>query len=251
MSHDAQEGQYFNIIVINLDRDTERFNSVSKQISDFGLQFHRLSAINGASLPRGLLKRVKIGGRAANNFPGTFGCLTSHIKAWETSLTLEKDFTLILEDDIVINSSISSIDSNFFSQNFDLYFANNRISSHFNQKSSPVTTYPFAEVAATRPSGISTPGGDGYFVSKSGARKLLERINWARLPRHVDQFLVSASLVPQHLDVIEKNPALAEGIKSMGSTMGEKPEISSVCIIPAIVQHIVNSKSSRISSDQT
>jgi GR25 family glycosyltransferase involved in LPS biosynthesis len=83
------------IYVINLKRRPDR---LAQMIQDYGLTFHRIDAVDGNDPELGL---------ASENFctPTESACWISHQKAWESMISEQVDFALILEDDSVIDPS--------------------------------------------------------------------------------------------------------------------------------------------------
>lgn len=88
------------IFIINLEKDKDRWDSISKQCIQNDLNFVRFNAINGNNV-----SKKKINEYFAENVnlnPGQIGCALSHIKIWEYSLKNNYDHILILEDDAIL-----------------------------------------------------------------------------------------------------------------------------------------------------
>ena len=83
------------VYVINLKRRPDR---LAQMIQDYGPVFQRIEAVDGNDSELGL---------ATDNFcmPSESACWISHQKAWETMISEQVDFGLILEDDALIDSS--------------------------------------------------------------------------------------------------------------------------------------------------
>lgn len=101
----------FNIFVINLDKSTERLTSISKQLSDLGLSFERVSAVNGKSLTAE--EKQKIYNEKVNEQKyykqlndGEIGCYLSHLACYSKIVEQQLDYALILEDDSKINDDL-------------------------------------------------------------------------------------------------------------------------------------------------
>jgi len=71
---------------------------LAQMIKDYGPVFQRIEAVDGNDSELGL---------ASENFctPSETACWMSHQKAWETMISEQVDFGLILEDDALIDSS--------------------------------------------------------------------------------------------------------------------------------------------------
>lgn len=99
------------IIVLNLERDTERRKSINTQLNNVNLQFEFLPAVLGKNLSRSELNRIYDGKLAFRNLCrdltlSEIGCAISHIKAYQWMLSKEIDNLLILEDDVVIPDNL-------------------------------------------------------------------------------------------------------------------------------------------------
>ena len=94
------------IYVINLDRDTERMDSIRANLEALGLPFERLSAVMGKDVPE-WEKLVDMSAYAWRNRldtprAGEVGCYLSHLKAMETFLRTDAPWCVILEDDVEV-----------------------------------------------------------------------------------------------------------------------------------------------------
>ena len=94
------------IYVINLDRDTERMDSIRANLEGLGLPFERLSAVMGKDVPE-WEKLVDMSAYAWRNRldtprAGEVGCYLSHLKAMETFLRTDAPWCVILEDDVEV-----------------------------------------------------------------------------------------------------------------------------------------------------
>lgn len=94
------------IYVINLDRDTERMDSIRANLDRMGLKFERLPAVMGKDVPE-WEKLVDMSAYAWRNrldMPraGEVGCTLSHLKAMETFLRTDAPWCVILEDDVEV-----------------------------------------------------------------------------------------------------------------------------------------------------
>jgi len=93
------------LIVINLDRSTERLKRVRTQLEAHQLDFHRLAATDARSL--GADERDRYYSPALNRLryhktlvPGEIACYISHIRAWQHLLASDWTHAVILEDDV-------------------------------------------------------------------------------------------------------------------------------------------------------
>jgi len=94
------------IYVINLDRDTDRLESIRSNLASFGLKFSRISGVVGKEISD-WEKYVDLPSYAWRNrldVPrlGEIGCYLSHLKAIEAFLQTDNAYCVILEDDVEI-----------------------------------------------------------------------------------------------------------------------------------------------------
>lgn len=87
--------------LINMDRSTDRLDIMNKRLLELGLDFERVSAVEGAKLSVAELSRVSAPNWKYPNklTPGEIGCFLSHKKCWELFLASDEDWALVLEDD--------------------------------------------------------------------------------------------------------------------------------------------------------
>lgn len=99
------------IFLINLDRRPDRLEQVKTQLEQLGLEFQRISAVDGKQLPadypllqkeRFLLEQKKPA------VMGEIGCAESHRLIWKQMIANNLPFALILEDDISLNPKLTA-----------------------------------------------------------------------------------------------------------------------------------------------
>lgn len=98
------------IFLINLDRRPDRLEQVKTQLAQLGLEFQRISAVDGSQLPadypllnkaRFLLEQKKPA------VMGEIGCAESHRLIWKQMITNNLPFALVLEDDITLSPKLT------------------------------------------------------------------------------------------------------------------------------------------------
>jgi glycosyl transferase family 25 len=100
-------------LVINLDRSPNRLKKISAQLDRLGLNWQRVTAVDGATLnmdditvldtPRFHQQHGK------PPLPGELGCYLSHIKALEALLSTDHEWGLILEDDADLGDGLPAV----------------------------------------------------------------------------------------------------------------------------------------------
>lgn len=95
----------FKTFVINLERSPERLQNIQSELQREGIEFHRIAAIDGKSLPlgqHGYGLQVDTSNFERELTPGEIGCALSHVAALREFLNSDADIALVLEDDVVL-----------------------------------------------------------------------------------------------------------------------------------------------------
>ncbi|WAC49564.1 glycosyltransferase family 25 protein [Asticcacaulis sp. SL142] len=91
------------IYVINLDKDSQRLDFMTSNLTAAGLEFERFRAIHYTDIPphcRPLADRLA----ACGLRPGEVGCTLSHVEVWKKIASGPDDFAIIFEDDVHITA---------------------------------------------------------------------------------------------------------------------------------------------------
>jgi len=100
------------VLLINLDRAEERRLKMVRQLSNLGINYVRISAIDGKNYKYTKNEYDELKYRRCNgkkNSVGEIGCYLSHHKAIEYFLNTDKKYALILEDDAKLNRDFINI----------------------------------------------------------------------------------------------------------------------------------------------
>lgn len=101
-------------LVINLDRSTERWESMRIKLGQLKITANRVPAIEGKKLDKNTLSKI-----TAKNLMqriicpreltlGEIGCFLSHRICWKRLVSSDENFALIMEDDIVFSDRATS-----------------------------------------------------------------------------------------------------------------------------------------------
>jgi glycosyl transferase family 25 len=95
------------VVVINLKKDTQKLESITKQLEKQNIVFERFDAINGKTLDN-----KDEFTPFCNNFcsSGLKGCALSHYNVWKNCITKGYDSIMVLEDDAIF---IDNFDEKF------------------------------------------------------------------------------------------------------------------------------------------
>ena len=205
--------QKFNmqLLVINLNRDSERWRLISNELSRHNsYNVLRVSAVYGPNLPAAVAT-IAADHLSGSLSRGTLGTFISHVKAWETFVALGIQNCIILEDDAVL-IGFDRVSDVIIPEDADIIFLNDRMSpgSRFAPPVGVPRCMPINEsLRALNRTGFGV-GADGYFLTKQGAVSLLNAISKDLLFGHVDWRLLRYSLMPEDLSGDLENTRVAE-----------------------------------------
>ena len=192
--------------VINLDRSPERFEHFHRQAANGGLDFQRISAVDGNRLDEPTKDRLlSIGSGYQRPSTGQMGCYLSHRKAWIILLNDGCDCGFIAEDDVYLaNASLFLLrTSEWLPTHFDVIkaetthqlceFDTNVHSTYFGHKLRRLKSYHY--------------GTAGYFITRQGAIKLLRATE--NLCDAIDDIMFDQRLgIAQSLSIYQLDPAI-------------------------------------------
>ena len=103
--------QAIKVLVISLERSTDRRDRVKRELNNFFLEWHFLNAVDGFALKelpksynQAKVKRLQGHGLTS----GEIGCYLSHLCAWEQCVQENKPM-LVFEDDFVLGPETEAI----------------------------------------------------------------------------------------------------------------------------------------------
>ncbi|WP_405565926.1 glycosyltransferase family 25 protein [Polaribacter sp. Asnod6-C07] len=98
----------YKVYYINLDKSTERRNFMENQFAKLKIPITRISATYGKDLDLEVLKKEKKKHNILAHFPypndGEIGICLTHFKLWEFLSHQPEDFSIVLEDDALIQN---------------------------------------------------------------------------------------------------------------------------------------------------
>lgn len=98
----------YKVYYINLDKSKQRRDFMENQFEAFDIPIHRISATYGKDLEKGLLKKEKRKHNILAHFPfpndGEIGICLTHFKLWDFLSKQPEDFSIVLEDDALIQN---------------------------------------------------------------------------------------------------------------------------------------------------
>ena len=223
--------QDMGIYIINLERSPERREYMSTILDEQGLSYEFVNAVDGRELDDSYVDSLTQ--NAIRTYgKGEIGCFLSHLKTYQTFLKSDKDYCLILEDDVTfaddfvhkLNVCLSEV------PDFDIFYCFDRGLRHFYTVTyGNVLNKYFPESWNNNlPLKIQEPYSEhcmktghlldmrGVILSRKAAQQLLSNIDEMLAPIDVQ---IHFNNVKDGLNIYNSKECLIEQDKSMGSVL--------------------------------
>ncbi|MDT7951691.1 MAG: glycosyltransferase family 25 protein [Acetobacteraceae bacterium] len=221
---------------VNLDRNPEREAELRRQFAGSAPPLHRSAGVEGRRLPAAAVERL--GGDT--QMRGTLGCFLSHAGAWEAMLARGDRHCLIVEDDVIPLLDLpANLAGLALPEDFDIVFVNDRIAPRLD----PAATTGFRTltlVAAMHafPPEDNAPGGDGYIVSREGARKLLDWVAEDGFGEDVDWRLIAYGLSPDEIAGLPRPSHAGPWLDRVGRLVGRAARLRAFVLHPPLIRTV-------------
>ncbi|WP_421913908.1 glycosyltransferase family 25 protein [Mesorhizobium sp.] len=171
------------IFAINLDRETDRWDTLHASAQANGLIVQRIAAIDGRALDKSSWTKIDLAAARQLNgrdiLPGEYACYQSHIHALETFLAEGSAHGLIIEDDVVFSEDTTRRIEAIIAAvpNFDVIKLTNHRTSLFMRA---VETIEGDEIGRA----LHGPQGSAaaYLVTREGAQGLISALAVMKMP---------------------------------------------------------------------
>lgn len=177
------------VLLINLDRSTERLKQIKQQLDKLNISFERVVAVDANTLSELTFDFVKT---PNYEYPypltkGEVACFLSHKKCWELIVSSNEDWTLVLEDNAFITPRLCDyiIDKEWIPTECELIQLTHTDLPTYTNKVLEIPNNTLMKTVYSSPFGTSA-----YLISKKAASIALEHSKVLRSP--VDNFLFSS-----------------------------------------------------------
>lgn len=203
------------------------------------LSFERVSGVDGSKVDP--LTRFFSQTPSRSLSDGELGCALSHISVWQKVASGDLDNALVLEDDA---EPIGAFPLRFaeldIPEDYDLCYVNKRMISRksaFQKDAQTVVPVIQAMLEFDGDSKVQAAGTDGYFLSRKGARRLLDIVRRDRIIAPIDGQLMVVSLNEQEMAVLaDKLARRGATFKNVRKRRAIPDTIRSFVLIPALVK---------------
>jgi len=174
------------VYVINLEKDTKKLDSITKQLDSNMILFERFDAINGKTLSN----RTEFT-PFCNRFcaSGIRGCAFSHFSIWQNMIIKGFEYVMILEDDAVL---VENFDAKFqdiyqyIPKDFDILYLGSLFYCDPSQTYNSIVSSKNIQINKHVLQVYGCGGLQGYIISNNCAQKIInEHISF-----HIDTNLI-------------------------------------------------------------
>ena len=210
----------FSTYIVNLKDDIERRLHMEKQCANIGIKPIFIDAVYGLNLSNEEIDNVyieelaiKLLGRPL--IRNEIGCVLSHKKIYKILVQENIDYALIMEDDVEFSDDFLEVVSKLtknFPRRWDIIALGNIVTPIARVKKSYVNSIKISAFYKLVRPVERFYGTQGYFISQSGARKLIKETQKIFLPADwytgnpdlLKNYVVSPNLI-FHLEQDERN----------------------------------------------
>lgn len=227
----------YHIYCVGLDRQSRRFQRVQAQLQRMGETVQLVSGVDGGTLPELAARALTHG--ASGRMKGTLGCFLSHVRVWELCASGDMPYAFAIEDDTCFvlppPPAVASLTTG--GEDFDLCFVNEGPQNivYLPEKLPLDQPLSLERVLATREEAFRGIGTYGYFVSREGARKLLDMVAEDGFVGDVDWRLLLYSVSSAAVDAV-RNEFMAQSFRFHNAHRKSIGQLKAIMAPPPIVK---------------
>ena len=230
-------GLRYAVLVVNLARNPERMAEVGRQFAAFGVEVLRVAGVEGRSLTSEAVERLT-GDAGAER--GTLGCFLGHRAAWEALLASGDECALMVEDDVIPLLDLPArLPRLGLPDGWDMAFVNDRLEPW--RAPDGVERFEACPVAAVMlgfDPEENAPGGDGYLLSREGARKLLDWTAADGMAGDVDWRMLAYGMTAAEVEGIAAPSHARAELGRWQAWIGRRERLRAFVLSPALVRTV-------------
>lgn len=226
----------YEIYYINMDRDIHRAQRMERQLGSWNVSFERISAVRGSLLPGVVSAELTRGD--STNMKGTLGCFLSHVYAWEKCLESDLNFALILEDDAKFLLPPPPSVAAICKESFDILFVNHRMAPAIEEQAgSQIQIKSVKEAVRHKSANWRAAGTDGYFISRRGAKRLIDWVRQDGFWGDIDWRLILYALAKDWQACLPPDSFAKTAVGHHARRCAEREPIRAYVLSPEIIGH--------------
>lgn len=193
--------------LINLDKDKERLYFFDSNFKKFGMEFERVSAVDGRVMTEAEYQEfMRLRPRHNKDWSrGQMGCFLSHYSVWQKVAASEENFCAVFEDDIHISNDLNNIlmDDSWIADDIDIV----RLETSTNRVR--LTSKVILAHGHRNAYGVKSTSwcAGGYIISRKAAQKLIDLPLYVHEPADAMLYNFEDSSVVGQLNILQFNPA--------------------------------------------
>jgi GR25 family glycosyltransferase involved in LPS biosynthesis len=236
--------------IVNLRGDTEKLARALAQFEGHPrYDVVRLEGVYGSALPDDVCRKITSDPNSVLA-KGALGCFLTHVRAWDLVASRNLPLALVVEDDVELRH-LSAFDPGIIPPNIDLLFANDRAEIPAQNKiEQAFTLHPIAQSLPRIEQRRRSIGTDCYFISPTGATKLIAAASRDLYGGHVDVKMLSYSIVAEDLESLPEDGRLRPVLARFLARHKKPGLLNTFSLFPAIGVHPPVKDSSRLREDR-
>lgn len=197
----------YPVFIVNLDARKDKFHKIKSYFEGSLFDLKRTPGIPGAYLPDIAVRKLKTVSQEFRK--GDLGCILSHIATFESIVKNDIKHALVLEDDAKPLLQLpKSLKSYGLPPDYDVCFVNARMEPLIKKNPQDMSSFKFYDTIfsiSTQPNEFNAPGCDAYFISQTGARKLLSLFERDGFSTNMDWRIVSYTSSKKSIESLNRD----------------------------------------------